>query len=85
MGALARHIQRLERMALPPTGGPRVIRLMDSLQAAGDPLQAGVGPHRLNQAAGESAAEFERRALAVATEAGVEFVVITTASAPWSR
>jgi len=46
MGALARHIQRLERMALPPMGGPRVIRLMDSLQAAGDPLQASVGPQR---------------------------------------
>jgi hypothetical protein len=84
MGALARHIQRLERMALPPTGGPRVIRLIDSLQAADDPLQASVGPHRLDQAASESAAEFERRALAVAAEAGVEFVVIN-ASAPWSR
>jgi hypothetical protein len=57
---------------------------MDSLQAAGDPLQARVGPHRLDQAASESAAEFERRALAVAAEAGVEFVVIN-ASAPWSR
>ena len=32
MGALARHIQRLERMALPPTGGPRVIRLLSSRQ-----------------------------------------------------
>ena len=84
MGNLARHIQRLERMALPPTGGPRVIRLIDGLQA-GALLQASVGPHRLDQAVGESAAEFERRALAVATEAGVEFVVITTASAPWSR
>ena len=67
MGALARHIQRLERMALPLTGGPRVIRLIDGLPA-GDPLQACIGPHRLDQAAGESAAEFERRALAVAAE-----------------
>ena len=85
MGNLARHIQRLERMALPPTGGPRVIRLIDGGLQAGDALQARVGVHRLDQAVGESAAEFERRALAVATEAGVEFVVITTASAPWSR
>ena len=83
MGALARHIQRLERMALPPTGGPRVIRLIDG-HPASDPLQASVGPHRLDQAVGESAAEFERRALAEAAEAGVEFVVIN-ASAPWSR
>ena len=51
MGNLARHIQRLERMALPPTGGPRVIRLIDG-HPAGDPLQASVGPHRLDQAAG---------------------------------
>jgi hypothetical protein len=82
MGNLARHIRRLERMALPPTGGPRVIRLIDGLRA-GAPQQASVGPHRLDQAAGESVAEFERRALAVATEAGVEFVVIN-AGAPWS-
>ena len=83
MGAFARHIQRLERMAMPPNGGPRVIRLIEGLQA-GALLQASVGPHRLDQAASESAAEFERRALAMAAEAGVEFVVIN-ASASRSR
>jgi hypothetical protein len=52
-----------------------VIRLPGVL-ATSDHLRASVGPHRLEQAAGESVVEFEQRVLAIAAEAGVEFVVI---------
>ena len=56
-----------------------MVRLSGPLLTS-DHLQACVGPNRVDQADGESAAEFEQRVLAIAAEAGVEFVVIEAAT-----
>ena len=56
-----------------------MVRLSGPLPTS-DHLQASVGPNRVDQADGESAAEFEQRVLAIAAEAGVEFVVIEAAA-----